>query len=159
MNRRHVSVLLLAAACGQGVGVQAATAGSPTMTETEATGLFEVKMTPLGAADAPVGGFALDKTYHGPLEAVSVGQMLAVRAAVEGSAGYVAMERVTGTLDGRLGTFALQHSGTMDRGAASLTIAVVPDSGTGALTGISGTMTITVADGKHQYGFRYSLPD
>jgi hypothetical protein len=102
---------------------------------------------------------ALDKQFHGDLEGTSKGQMLAVRSDVEGSAGYVAIERVTGTLKGRTGTFALQHSGIMNRGAPSLSITVIPDSGTGQLTGIAGTMTIDIAGGKHSYTFEYTLPE
>ncbi len=125
------------------------------------SGEFEVKMQPQaqdGAADAP-GRMLLEKHYHGPLEAASAGQMLAMQAAVKGSAGYVAMERVTGTLDGREGSFALQHTGTMDRGAPTLVITVVPDSGTGALQGLVGRMGIRIEGGKHFYDFEYGLPE
>jgi hypothetical protein len=127
-----------------------------------ASGTFEVKMTPLppeeNVGDPTVGRMSLDKRFHGDLEGTSKGQMLAVRSAVDGSAGYVAMERVTGTLAGRTGTFALQHSGTMNRGAPTLLISVVPDSGTGGLVGIAGTLDIIIADGKHSYAFEYTLP-
>ena len=84
--------------------------------------------------------------------------MLSVRTAVEGSAGYVALERFTGTLDGRSGSFVLQHSGTMARGAAHLNLSVLADSGTGALTGLSGTMKIEQASGRHTYSFDYTVP-
>ena len=131
--------------------------GGEAMAEHVATGEFEVKMTPSGAADAAVGSFTLDKSYHGPLEAHSVGETLAVRTAVEGSAGYVAIEQVTGTLDGKQGSFALQHSATMNRGAPNLSIAVIPDSGTGALAGLAGTMDIRIEGGKHFYDFRYTI--
>jgi hypothetical protein len=127
-----------------------------------ASGTFEVKMTPLApeenVGDPTVGRMSLDKVFHGDLEGTSRGQMLAVRSAVDGSAGYVAMERVTGTLGGRSGTFALQHSGTMNRGAPTLLISVVPDSGTGGLVGLAGTLDIIIADGKHSYEFEYTLP-
>ena len=123
-----------------------------------ASGTFDVKLTPV-ADGSPVGRMTLDKTFHGDLEATSVGQMLAIRGIFETSAGYVAMERVHGKLNGLEGTFALQHSGTMDRGAPSLSIAVVPDSGTGDLVGLSGTMTIVITDGKHFYEFDYRLPE
>jgi len=127
-----------------------------------ASGTFEVKMTPLApeenVGDPTVGRMSLDKVFHGDLEGTSRGQMLAVRSAVDGSAGYVAMERVTGTLGGRSGTFALQHSGTMNRGAPTLLISVVPDSGTGGLVGLAGTLDIIIADGKHSYAFEYTLP-
>lgn len=126
------------------------------------TGKFDVTMTPQPAepslGDPTVGRMALDKRFHGALEASSKGQMLTVMTLVEGSAGYVAMERVTGTLDGREGTFALQHSGIMTRGAGQLTISVVPDSGTGALTGLAGTMTIAFEGDDHLYQFVYTLP-
>ena len=126
-------------------------------------GTFDVTLTPQASeagADAGVPGrFTLDKQFHGDLEGRSQGQMLAVRSAVAGSAGYVAMERVTGVLGGRRGTFALQHSGTMTRGAPALSVTVVPDSGTEELTGLSGTMTIVVAGGKHTYEFEYSLDE
>src|SRR3954469_13109039 len=119
----------------------------------KAGGTFEVKLTPLAAAegfgDPSVGRMAIDKRFHGDLDATSKGEMLATRTAVDGSAGYVALERVTGALHGRTGGFSLQHSGTMDRGVPRLGVAVVPDSGTGDLTGISGTMTIAVEGGKH----------
>jgi hypothetical protein len=124
-----------------------------------AAGSFEVKMTPeAGGEDAAIGRFALDKTYRGGLEATSRGQMLSAGAVEKGSAGYVAMEIVRGTLDGRSGSFALQHSGTMTRGSARLTIDVVPDSGTGELEGLTGAMTIRVEDGRHEYELDYALP-
>jgi len=108
--------------------------------------------------DATIGRMSLVKRFHGDLEGTSLGQMLAVQGGVQGSAGYVAMERVTGTLQGRTGTFALQHSGTMDRGAPTLSITVVPDSGTDGLAGIAGSMTIDISDGKHAYELAYTLP-
>lgn len=122
-----------------------------------ASGSFEVKMTPQTSDDGAVGRYALDKQFYGDLEGTSLGEMLAVRTAVDGSAGYVAMERVTATLKGRKGTFALQHSGTMTRGAPQLSITVVPDSGTGELVGISGKMEIKIAEGKHSYSFDYTV--
>lgn len=125
---------------------------------TRASGTFEVKMAPLETAAAPVGRMSLDKVFHGDLEATSKGEMLAFRTEVEGSAGYVAMERVTGTLGGRAGTFVLQHYGIMNRGAPHLTLEVVPDSGTGELAGISGSMKIIIEPGKHSYEFDYTLP-
>ena len=128
-----------------------------------ASGKFEVKMIPQapveGVGDPSVGRMSLDKQFHGGLEATSRGQMLAAMTDVEGSAGYVAIERVRGTLDGREGTFALQHSGTMTRGVPQLTITVVPDSGTGQLSGLAGTMTIDIAQGEHSYGFEYTLAE
>jgi hypothetical protein len=122
-----------------------------------ATGTFEVKLNPQTDDDPTVGRLSIDKQFHGDLEATSKGQMLAVQGAVKGSAGYVAMERVTGTLAGRAGTFALQHTGTMNRGVPDLSVTVVPDSGTGEVSGISGKMTINIAGGKHSYEFEYTL--
>jgi len=126
-----------------------------------ASGTFEVKLSPQTrddeVGDPTVSRMSLDKQFHGALEATGRGEMLAVRTATEGSAGYVAMERVAGTLDGRSGTFALQHSGTMARGAQHLLITVVPDSGTGELAGIGGQMKINIVDGKHSYDFEYTL--
>jgi hypothetical protein len=128
-----------------------------------ASGTFEVKLNPQkpeeNVGDATIGRMSIDKQFHGDLEATSRGQMLAAMTDVEGSAGYVALERVRGTLGGRNGTFALQHSGTMTRGAAQLTITVVPDSGTGELAGLSGKMSINVEDGKHFYDFEYALAE
>jgi len=123
-----------------------------------ATGTFEVKITPQTPNDAPIGRTTIDKTFQGDLKGTSQGEMLGVFTAVKGSAGYVAIERVTGTLQGRRGTFILQHSGAMNRGALQLSITVVPDSGTDQLTGLTGSMTIKVADGKHSYDFAYSGP-
>jgi hypothetical protein len=126
-----------------------------------AAGPFDVKLTPQppeeGVGDSSVGRMALDKQFHGDLQAASKGQMLSTMGDVKGSAGYVAMERVSGTLHGRKGTFALQHSGTMTRGTPSLTITVVPDSGTGELVGLTGTMEIHIVEGKHSYDFSYTL--
>jgi len=125
-----------------------------------ASGTFEVKMNPQAddnVGDPTVGRMSLDKQFHGDLEATSKGQMLAFSSEVKGSAGYVAMERVNGTLHGKSGSFALQHSGTMNRGAPQLSITVVPDSGTGDLVGLAGKMTINIVDGKHFYEFDYTL--
>jgi hypothetical protein len=131
-------------------------------TERLATGAFEVKLNPLpvydGADGSPLGHLSIDKQFRGELDATSKGEMLSAGTSVKGSAGYVAMERVTGTLHGRRGSFVLQHSGTMVRGAAQLTVSVVPDSGTEQLVGLAGTMVIIIAaDGKHSYEFSYSL--
>ena len=128
-----------------------------------ASGPFDVKMNPDPSYETADGGIVLGrvsfaKQFRGELDATSVVQMLNAGTAVKGSAGYVAIELVTGQLDGRAGTFVLQHSGTMNRGAASLTVSVVPDSGTGALVGLAGTMAIDIVDGKHSYRFDYALP-
>ena len=127
-----------------------------------ASGAFEVKLTPQvpeNAADAALGRMTLDKQFHGDLEGTSKGQMLTGMTDVKGSAGYVAIERVTGTLHGKSGAFILQHSGTMTRGAQQLAITVVPDSGTGQLIGLTGKMAILITDGKHSYDFEYTLPE
>jgi len=125
-------------------------------------GEFEVALAPQshvdGVGDANIGRMSLDKQFHGDLEATSLGQMLAFSSPdVKGSAGYVAMERVDGTLMGKLGTFVLQHSSSMDRGAPVQSITVVADSGTGELVGLSGSMTITITDKKHFYDFDYQF--
>jgi hypothetical protein len=125
---------------------------------TRATGTFDVKTTPEADDHAAALGFGrlrLDKTFHGDLTGTSRGQMLAAGTAVQGSAGYVALERVEGALAGRRGTFILQHHGAMTRGAPSLTVTVVPDSGTDELTGLSGNMTIIIEGKKHSYEFEY----
>jgi hypothetical protein len=127
-----------------------------------AAGTFEVKLTPQSTDAVPegstLGRLSIDKQFHGDLEGTSTGEMLSAGTQVKGSAGYVAMERVTGSLNGRSGTFVLQHHATMTRGTPQLSIAVVPDSGTGDLTGLAGTMVINIADGKHSYDFEYRLP-
>jgi hypothetical protein len=128
-----------------------------------ATGSFDVKNAPLAPDDAltgtSIGRFGLDKQFHGDIEGTSKGEMLGTGDPGKGTAGYVAMEQVTGTLNGRTGSFALQHLGTMDHGKMTLTVTVVPGSGAGELSGISGTMTITIADRKHSYAFEYTLPE
>jgi hypothetical protein len=126
-----------------------------------ASGTFDVKMKPLDQQEASEssvpGRMLLDKRFNGDLEATSSGQMLTALTDVEGSAGYVAIERVSGTLGGRSGTFVLQHNGIMTRGAQQLTITVVPDSGTDQLLGLAGEMEIDIVDGKHSYILRYTL--
>jgi hypothetical protein len=124
-----------------------------------ATGPFEVKLTPQPPSDAgtAIGRMTIDKQFQGDLEASSKGEMLSVFATVKGSAGYVALEKVSGKLHGRAGSFVLQHSGTMTRGAPQLSVTVVPDSGTEELTGLTGKMDIEIAEGKHSYQFEYLL--
>jgi hypothetical protein len=147
------------------VGIYAASASSParaanaTQKETQVTarGSFDVKLVPQSDAGSPLGRMTIDKTFKGDLQGTSKGQMLAAGTAVKDSAGYVALEQVTGTLAGRSGTFILQHSGTMTRGVPTLTVSVVPDSGTGELLGLTGMMTIKVENG-HFYEFNYVLP-
>ena len=128
-----------------------------------ARGTFEVKLKPLTAYDdtegTTAGRMSIDKEFSGGLVATSKGEMLMAGTATNGSAGYVAIETVKGTLNGRKGTFVLQHSGTMNRNVPSLTITVVPDSGTGELAGLSGTMSIDIHDGKHFYEFDYTITE
>jgi hypothetical protein len=127
-----------------------------------AKGTFDVKLTALPADDpaaGPFGRYRIEKSFHGDLDGPSQGQMLGAGTAVEGSRAYVALEQITGTLGGRRGTFMLQHHGTMSRGSATMTVTVVPDSGTDDLVGLSGTLTITNEGGQHSYEFAYSLPD
>jgi hypothetical protein len=127
-----------------------------------ASGPFEVKLNPQPPDDkaegATLGRLSIDKQYHGDLEATGKGQMLTAMTDVKGSAGYVAIERVTGTLHGRSGSFVLQHSSTLTRGAPLQSITVVPDSGTGQLVGLAGKMIVNIVDGKHSYDFEYTLP-
>ncbi|MGC2108328.1 MAG: DUF3224 domain-containing protein [Candidatus Korobacteraceae bacterium] len=127
-----------------------------------ATGTFEVKLVPLTSDEqgknAFLGRMSIDKQFHGDLEGTSKGEMMTAGDVAKGSAGYVALEQVTGTLQGRSGSFILQHSATMTRGTPQLSITVVPDSGTGQLEGISGAMTVKITDGKHFYDFEYTLP-
>jgi len=139
------------------------TSNKGTPVSATAKGTFDVKLTAQAAAEGDDPSFSrmiVDKQFHGDLEGTSKGEMLTAMTAVKGSAGYVAIERVTGTLRGRRGTFALQHTGLMTRGTPSLTITVVPDSGTDQLAGLGGTMAIVIgADGKHSYELDYTLAD
>lgn len=127
-----------------------------------AVGTFDVKTTPLPPDDATtgtaIGRYFLDKQFHGDLDATGKGEMLGAGDPAKGNAGYVAIEQITGTLQGHTGSFALQHMGTMENLSYKLSVTVVPGSGTGALAGIAGTMVITIADGKHSYAFDYTLP-
>lgn len=124
-----------------------------------ASGSFEVKLTPQDdkAEERTLGRMLINKQFHGDLEATGNGQMLTAMTSVKDSAGYVAIERVSGTLHGGKGSFVLQHSGTMTRDEQQLTVTVVPDSGTDQLVGLGGRMTIKIADGKHYYEFEYTL--
>jgi hypothetical protein len=125
------------------------------------TGTFEITMSaepPYDVVDdVTLGRVTFDKQFVGPLEAAAQVQMIGVRTPVDGSAGYVAIERVTGTLDGKRGTFVLQHTGIMNRGATSLSVTVVPDSATGDLRGLAGRMEIQIVGGKHFYEFDFEL--
>jgi len=132
------------------------------MTTRIARGSFEVEMTPDGPDDGSDGNIlgtaVVEKRFHGDLGGMGRGRMSTARSSVEGSAGYVMIERVRGTLAGRAGTFLLQHSGVLDRGAADARIEVVPDSGTGGLVGLQGRLEIRIKKGRHRYTLRYSLP-
>jgi hypothetical protein len=167
--RSAAAVALLLAATGPGLcestNVQPSSIAPPRKLKVSAmpvhaTGTFEVKLLPQPLADAEsgLGRMSIDKEFSGDLQGTSKGEMLVGGTAVKGSAGYVAIERVTATLHGRPGSFMLQHLGTMNRGAPSLTVRVIPDSGTGELTGLSGTLTIDIVDGKHLYTMDYTLP-
>ncbi|WP_287129874.1 DUF3224 domain-containing protein [Candidatus Cyanaurora vandensis] len=127
-----------------------------------ASGTFTVSMKPQTPSEELAGGslgrMLLDKQFEGGLVAVGKGEMLTAITQIQGSAGYVAIEHVTGTLHGQQGSFVFQHSGTMTRGAQQLAITVVPDSGTEALTGITGQFTLSIVDSQHFYEFEYSLP-
>lgn len=125
----------------------------------EVSGEFDVKVSPVDTGDSKLGMLTLDKTYHGDLDATGSGRMLTGMTDVKGSAAYVAMERVSGKLKGAAGTFLLYHSGVMNKGTQSMSIRVVPDSGTGELAGIDGELHIKIADGKHFYRFEYWLGD
>jgi hypothetical protein len=128
----------------------------------KAVGAFDVKMTPQtwseSSVDHTLGRFMLDKQYHGDLEAKGEGQMLSAGTGEKGSSGaYVAIERISGSLGGRKGSFVVYHTGIMNLGVPTLTIAVVPDSGSDELKGLGGNMTIKIENGKHSYEFAYSL--
>ena len=125
-----------------------------------ASGPFTVKLTPQpdDESGAYLGRLSIAKIYDGDLKGNSKGQMLTAGTAIEGSAAYVALELVSGTLQGRNGTFVLQHSGTMARGVPQLSVTVVPDSGTGEMVGLSGKMAINITEGNHSYEFDYTLP-
>lgn len=171
MNRYQrcasIGAAVIACAAFTGASVDPAPAGpankeTPTVTRLKASGAFEVKLLPVGEAEKGEGStlarMTIDKQFHGELEATSKGQMLTAMTETKGSAGYVAIERVTGNLAGKKGSFVLQHNATMDRGTPMLNIIVVPDSGTGDLTGLTGTMKINVAGGKHSYEFDWAIP-
>ena len=164
MSRAGWTVLVLCIAALHAQAPDASSAGSPAKgasVPSHAKGTFDVKVTPVpgdASSPSPVARMTLTKTLHGDLEGTGVGEMLAANTSVEGSAAYVAIERITGTIGGRSGSFMLQHTGTMTRGAPHLVVTVVPDSGTGDLVGLTGTFDIIIAGGKHSYDFAYSLP-
>lgn len=160
MNRSHVviAIFLLAATAAFGQ-----TSLSTKKLMKIAKGTFEVKVTSLAAeeniGDPTIGRLSLEKTFAGDLVGISKGQMLGISTDLKESGGYVAAERVNGTLEGQKGTFALQHSGTMQGGKFDLNVIIVPDSGTGGLAGISGSLKIIIEKGKHFYELKYSLPE
>ena len=135
---------------------------SPQRVRRVAKGTFSVQTKPLSESgfegNANLGRMSLDKTFEGDLTGVGKGEMLTAMTQTKGSAGYVAIERVTGSLDGREGSFVFQHTGSMNQGAQSLSIAVVPDSASGDLIGLEGVFTIRIESGQHFYQFDYSLP-
>ena len=125
-----------------------------------AIGTFEVKLAPLASETEPaIGRMSINKQFYGDLEGSSKGEMTSFMSSVKGSAGYVAMEKVTGTLKGKKGTFVLQHNATMTRGTPEMNITVVPDSGTDQLEGLTGKLKIIITEGKHSYEFDYAMPE
>jgi len=152
--RRSSQLLLL---CATALAAQTTPKALPM---TQASGTFDVKVLPTAnAPDPTISSHSVNKTFHGGLEATTVGEMYSAGDPAKGSAGYVAIERVTGTLNGRTGTFAIIHMATMQPGIPpQMSITIVPGSGTGDLAGITGTFTITIANGKHSYTLNYSLP-
>jgi Protein of unknown function (DUF3224) len=126
-----------------------------------ATGPFTIKLEPqeMPAEQPLLGRLTINKEFQGDLTATSLGQMLSARTAIPNSAGYVAIEQVTGTLHGREGSFVLQHSSSMIRGEPQQSVTVVADSGTGALEGLTGSMVINNAVGQHSYVFDYDIPE
>lgn len=163
---RTLAAMILLIACAL-AGCSFSRSASNTTLETamtrRASGMFEVTLTPEGLQDAlegtTMGRMSIDKTFHGDLEATSKGAMLSVRTDTKGSAGYVAIELVSGTLDGRCGDFVLQHSAVMSRGIPHQTVEIVPDSGSDELKGLCGTMTISIIDGKHFYELVYAIQE
>ncbi len=170
-NVSHAVTTVIAGLClytGIGLPVYSQQPNSPVKNEIKkgevmtahASGTFEVKLTPQtneNSGDPLLGRMSFDKQFQGDLEGTSRGEMLTGMSAVTGSGAYVAIEKVSGKLNGRSGTFILQHSGTMTRGTPHLIVTIVPDSGTGELAGLEGTFTIKIDDGKHSYEFAYTL--
>jgi hypothetical protein len=157
--KRQLIVLGLAVATFM-VAAEPPTAQEPVRMTHHAKGIFSVKVTPQppdDSAGGPFGRLFLDKTFRGDLEGTSKGQMLGTGSPDDGWGGYVALERVTGTLSGRRGTFELQHNGTMRNGVATMIVNVVPGSGTGELAGLEGRFTIIIEGKRHSYEFEYTL--
>ncbi len=163
LARRHAVILVFTTATAGAVNAQftSSTSAGAKMS-TVAKGTFTVKLAPLPFDDQPagtkLGRMSIDKQIAGDLVATTKGQMLSAMTDTKGSAGYVAIERVEGTLHGKAGSFVLQHTGTMNRGTPGLSVTVVPDSATGELTGLKGDFKIINAEGKHSYEFTYTLP-
>jgi hypothetical protein len=157
--------IIVPAVVAAALAVASPATASPAAKETvmrQAKGSFDVSTKPVEqdkAEGSILGRFSLDKVYHGALDASGKGEMLTVGTDVPGSAAYVATERVVGTLDGKAGSFALVHRGAMRGKDVSMVIDIVPDSGAGALKGITGRLVITVVEGKHQYALEYALPE
>jgi hypothetical protein len=161
-----ITFFIIAALSFANTLAQSAYAQGAKMTQV-AKGTFTVKLQPMSfegvdsvsLAESKLGRMSIDKEIVGDLVATTKGQMLSAMTGTKGSAGYVAIERVTGALAGKRGSFVLQHTGTMNRGAQSLSVTVVPDSATDELIGLEGDFKIIIADGKHSYEFSYRLPD
>jgi hypothetical protein len=161
--RRKFAALAFAMAAAASVQAQSSPSTlAGTKMSIVAKGTFTVKLSPLPFDGQPEGSklarMSIDKEIAGDLVATTKGQMLSAMTDTKGSAGYVAIERVEGTLHGRAGSFVLQHTGTMNRGAPELSVTVVPDSATGELVGLKGTFKIIISEGKHSYEFSYALP-
>lgn len=161
MHRRPRAGMSVVAGFSLLLGLSGTTAAQKDTMTTRASGTFEVKMNPQAADDYAdgklLGRMSMDKTFGGDLDGTSKGQMLTALTSIKDSAGYVAIEKVTGTLKGLKGTFVLQHSGIMTRGVQNLTLTVVPDSGTDQLAGLAGKMAIKIEGGKHFYEFDYTI--
>jgi hypothetical protein len=158
MPMRYVLAVVLILAAFATTTVSRTSSPTQTGAPMHAKGTFDVKLTPqTDSLDPTLGRMTIEKQIHGDLEAKSVGQMLTVATDVKGSGTYVAVERVTGKLNGRSGSFAMHHTGIMIQGTPQLEIKIVPDSGTGELAGISGTFTLTITNGQHLYDLEYSL--
>jgi hypothetical protein len=165
LNRRTLAIVVVTAAAPFMTTLSSAQSTMQTQARTNhvAKGTFSVQMKPLSESgfdggNANLGRLSLDKVFEGDLNGVGKGEMLTAMTQTKGSAGYVAIERVTGTLQGHKGSFVFQHIGSMNMGAQSLSITVVPDSGSGDLIGLEGTFKIVIESGKHLYSFEYSLP-
>ena len=158
--RRLAIFLGMTLACAGPSASRTSTGATGTEARVTARGEFEVKVIPQPADDAaggPFGRLFLDKRFHGDVEGISKGQMMAAGTAVEGSGAYVAFELISGTVNGKSGSFVLQHRGTMQKNVPTMEVTVLPDSGTGELTGIAGTMRIVIEGGKHFYELAYTL--